>query len=426
LIEKVKMRQDRPTNLRTSHHQADTVLRLGWISLLNDVSGEAIARVLPLFMAGVLGAPMSAIGWVEGIAESTSTLVKPAFGRLSDRLGKRKDFIFWGYALSAIARPFLSIVGSVPEIGFLRFCDRFGKGVRTGARDALIAESSDFAHRQAPGARGNYGRSFGLNRAMDTAGALLSVAGFTFWVLSKHESAMTAASWRLLCLTLALPGLAALALIAWGIRDVPSDSEEATTRHRARARLPGELYRYIGVVGVFTLANSSDAFILLRSRELGFTLPGTLGLVMLNTAVAALSSLPASLLSERWGRRSLIAMGWTVYALCYGVLGSPFANRHSWIILPVVAVYGLFYGFTDSVERAWVADLAPQAARGRAYGLFGLVTGLVALPASALFGWAWERWGSSVPFLGSSAIALFATSLLFFCVRGRPTGARAG
>jgi MFS family permease len=380
------------------------VLRLGWVSLLNDISSEALTRMVPLYAASVLQAPMSAIGLIEGLADSTSTLLKPYFGRLSDRLRRRKDFVLWGYAFSALARPFLSIAASWPELAFLRFCDRVGKGVRTAPRDALLADSTVEGG-------GGHGRSFGINRAMDTAGALISVTGFALWLHFHGDTELTQGGWRMICLGLSVPGILALAVVALGVKEA---KQTPLPRSKTKAApLPAQLRRYFAVIGVFALANSSDAFILLRARELGYSALGILGLVALTSVVGACSALPASAWSDRVGRRNVLALGWTIYAACYAVLGTGLVSDNGWLVAAVLAIYGLFYGFTESVERAWIADLAPAQDRGRAYGIFGLIAGLIALPASLAFGWAWESWGSSVPFLASAAIAMFATALLF-------------
>ncbi|MGK5082789.1 MFS transporter [Bdellovibrionota bacterium FG-1] len=392
-----------------SHPPERNVLNLGLVSLCNDLASEVLARLVPLYVTGILGAPMSAVGAIEGIADSTATLLKPVFGALSDRLGKRKGFITLGYALSALARPLLALTGSWPEVAFLRFCDRLGKGVRTAPRDALIANT---------GSPSRHGRNFGLNRALDTLGALLGVTAFGVWTQSHGEVALTQKTWIWLCILFAIPGLLAVLLSIFGVREVLKTPSDKT--HSSPARLSGTFRRYLLVVGLFGLANSSDAFILLRARELGYGLPAILGMIGLFNLVSALTAIPAAALSDRMGRRTLIAMGWSIYALSYAIIGSPWVQKMPWLLALMIAVYGLFFGFTESVERAWVADLSTAPTRGRAYGAFGLVVGLAALPASTAFGWAWDRFGSEVPFYAASTIALMSISLLFALVPGTP------
>jgi MFS family permease len=377
------------------------ILLLGWVSLLNDIGSEVLIRVIPLFVVGVLGAPMKAVGAIEGVAESTATLLKPLFGALSDRWGSRKPLVVAGYAFSALSRPFLAIAGSWPEVGFLRFTDRLGKGVRTAPRDALLADSSE----------GAAGYAFGLNRALDTLGALLGVGTFATWAWLHGERELTARTWVGLTLACSIPGILAVALTQLSVTEPKAETPAAKAR-LAGPPLPGEFRRYLVVVGFFALANSSDAFILLKAQSDGFDLAETLGIVALLNVVSSMTSLPAAWLSDRVGRRALIAAGWVIYAGCYAGIGTIAVGR-PWVFAALVAVYGLFFGFTEGVEKAWIADLAPANARGKAYGFFGLVTGAVALPASLGFGWLWDRYGSDVPFVASAAVAMFAVALLF-------------
>jgi MFS family permease len=403
---------------RAREQGSANIIRLGWVSLLNDISSDALIRVLPLYISGVLGAPMAAVGAIEGIAEASATLLKPAFGRVSDRTGTRKPFVVWGYAFSAVTRPVLAFAGSWALAGFLRFTDRVGKAVRTAPRDALIADSSA----RSGGGRARYGRSFGINRAMDTLGALLSVGVLAFYLKLHGEVQITLDSWRFLCLGLAIPGALSVFVVIGGVADSPvlpkEPKKQSAAANPARsAALPPGLKRYFIAAGLFALANSSDAFVLLRLRELGFSLPGVLGFVALHSVVAAASSLPASALSDRMGRKPLLAAGWTVYLLTYAALGSKLLEHNLSLAPLVIAFYGLFYGFTEGVEKAFVADLAPSSARGQAFGVFGLVVGGLALPASTGFGAAWEHFGSSTPFFASAALAGAALISLFLFVR---------
>jgi MFS family permease len=278
--------------------------------------------------------------------------------------------------------------------------------VRTAPRDALIADSS---------IESKHGRSFGLNRSLDTVGALVGVSAFGLWSWAYGQNELTARTWVWLSLLCGIPGLLAVALTAWGVEEVARPAAAVSSSPAVKAPLNSTLKRYLIVVALFCLANSSDAFILLRAKEQGFGLPGILGMIALFNLVSAMTALPAAALSDRFGRRTLIAMGWTIYAFAYTLLGSPAARDPLWLAA-IIAVYGLFYGFTDGVERAWVADLAPSEARGRAYGIFGLVVGLAALPANAMFGWIWDRYGSETAFLSGAAIAFFATGFLLILV----------
>jgi MFS family permease len=381
---------------------SQNVLRLAWVSLLNDISSDALLRAFPLYISGVLGAPVAAIGVIEGLAEASATLLKPVFGRISDRWGKRKGFVAWGYGLSALSRPLLAFAGSWPQAGALRIVDRIGKSVRTGPRDALIADST--------GPSGRHGRSFGLNRAFDTLGGVLSVGALYGWLRWHGTVEISRESWRFLCLAMSLPGVVAVVLVALGIQDV---ARLVSTKTGSDTPLSPQLKRYLVCAGLFALANSSDAFVLLRLKELGYSLPATLVLVALNQLVSSFSSLPAAALSDHWGRKPLLTAGWVIYAVCYALLGSPVAAQGLLAVAPIIALYGLFYGFTEGVEKAWVADLAPPEGRGRAFGVFGLVVGGLAFPASTAFGLAWERWGSGVSFGLAAGLAAAATASLY-------------
>jgi MFS family permease len=213
-----------------------------------------------------------------------------------------------------------------------------------------------------------------------------------------------------------VPGFLALLVLLTGIRDVPAAIIAPVPV--PKTRLSPEIKRYFLVIGLFGLANSSDAFILLRAQELGFTLTEILALIALLNVVSSATALPAAILSDRFGRRALIATGWIIYAACYAAFslipGATTSPEARMLFIGTVAVYGLFFGFTESVEKAWVADLAPPDARGRAFGIFGLIVGISTLPASLVFGFLWDRYWSEVPFLASATIAFFATGLLFF------------
>jgi MFS family permease len=389
-------------------HPEKNVIRLGWISLLNDIGSETIIRLIPFYISGVLGASMAIVGTIEGLAETTSTLLKPTFGKLSDRLGKRKNFVLLGYVLSSAARPLLAFAGTPLAVGLLRVGDRFGKAVRTAPRDALISVTQS---KQTQGMR------FGMNRAMDTAGAIVGIglfALFIYWKSGNGETfRLTSLDWKILCLASLIPSLICVAILIWGIAEVPSRKPPEGT---ALAPFPAVLKRYLFSVGLFGLANSSDAFILLRSKDMGFSLLQILEMIILLNLFSSMTAIPATLLSDRFGRKTLILAGWVIYAGVYGGIGLGFGSHSVWVYGGLLAVYGLFYGFTEGVEKAWIADLTGPHERGRAYGWFGLITGLSALPASAVFGWAWDRFGDHIPFLGGAVLALIAALALLLIV----------
>jgi MFS family permease len=375
------------------------VLAFGVVSFLTDVSSEMIYPLLPLFLTAVLGAGPAFLGAIEGIAESTSALLKLVSGKLSDRVSRRKPLVVAGYGLSALARPLIALATAPAFVLAVRFCDRIGKGVRTSPRDALIADSVE------PELRG---RAYGFHRSMDHAGALLGpllAAGLLGWFGFELRTVFWCA---------AIPGVLAVALLLVGVREQPRPV--AATRDAGRALLPrGQLRTYLLILLLFTLGNSSDAFLLLRAGELGIT-PTLLPLLWaFFHLVKMLGAFPFGALSDRIGRRGVIVAGWGVYAAAY--LGFALATEpwHIWLLF---AGYGIFYGLTEGAEKALIADLAPEAERGGAFGWFNATIGLGALPASLLFGALWQWFGPLAAFGCGAALAAVAAGLLLVLVRG--------
>jgi MFS family permease len=374
------------------------VLILGLVSLLTDVSSEMIYPLLPLFLTGVLGAGPAFLGAIEGVAESTAALLKLASGYLSDRVPRRKPLVLAGYGLSALARPLVALAASPSFVLGVRFCDRIGKGVRTSPRDALIADSVE------PELRG---RAYGFHRSMDHAGALLGpllAAGLLGWFSLDLRTVFW---WA------ALPGLLAVALLVAGIRE-QSRPLPLPAHPAGKTVLPhGKLRAYLLILLLFTLGNSSDAFLLLRASELGVA-PAWLPLLWaFFHLIKMLSVFPFGALSDRIGRRGVIVAGWGIYAVAY--LGFALATNelHIWLLF---AGYGLFYGLTEGAEKALVADLAPAAERGGAFGWFNAAIGLGALPASLLFGALWQWFGPLAAFGCGAALAALAAVLLLTVV----------
>lgn len=377
------------------------VLVLGLVSFFTDVSSEMIYPLLPLFLTQVLGAGPAFLGVIEGIAESTASLLKLFSGILSDRMHGRKGLVLFGYSLSALMRPLIGSAVSPFMVLLIRAGDRVGKGVRTSPRDALIADSVD------PSVRG---KAYGFHRSMDHAGALvgpLIATGLLAWFVTGVRQVFWLA---------ALPGLAAVLLIVWKVREV-----EKPSRPSGQVRLAfipaGPLRRYLAVLFLFTLGNSSDAFLLLKAGHLGvpaFRIPLLWAFFHL---VKMLSSMPFGSLSDRVGRRGVILAGWAVYALSYLGYGLAVNEMQIWLLF---ALYGLYYGLTEGVEKAFLADLADPSLRGAVFGWYNFAVGAGALPASLLFGAVWQRWGGVAPFLVGASLAALAALLLLWLV---PTAA---
>jgi MFS family permease len=386
-------------------------------SFLNDLSSEMLATLLPLFLANVLGARTGVVGLIEGLAETTASLLKLFSGWLSDRLGRRKPLTVAGYALSTAARSLLFFATAWGWVLASRFGDKFGKGVRTAPRDALIADSI------APGQRG---LAFGLHRAGDTAGAVggLAVALAVVWFAQREAALLTRATFQTLTLLSLIPaGLAVLAL-ALGARETRLPLERRAAPRFGFALAPSEArFRYfLAVILVFTLGNSSDAFLVLRAQAAGLPLMGVLGMMItFNLLYAALSG-PAGALSDRLGRRRLLSAGWMLYGLVYLGFAQAEAGWQAWALM---AVYGLYYAATEGVARAYVADLVPAELRGSAFGVFNAAVGLMAFPASFIAGVLWQGalgWGGfgpSAPFYFGAALALVAAGLLSLMPAGQ-------
>ncbi|HEY5514023.1 MAG TPA: MFS transporter [Geomonas sp.] len=373
------------------------VLILGLVSFFTDVSSEMIYPLLPLFLTGVLGAGPAFLGMIEGIAESTASLLKLVSGIVSDRLHGRKRLVLFGYSISALMRPLIGSATSPLMVLLIRTGDRVGKGVRTSPRDALIADSVDPAVR---------GKAYGFHRSMDHAGALVGPLIATV-LLAYFVTDVRSVFWLA-----AIPGFIAVVLIVWKVREV--ERQSAAGLPMRLALLPaGPLRRYLLVLFLFTLGNSSDAFLLLKAGTLGvpaFRIPLLWAFFHL---VKMLSSMPFGSLSDRVGRRSVIVAGWCVYSLSYLGYGFAASELHIWLLF---AFYGLFYGLTEGVEKAFLADMSDPALRGAAFGWYNFAIGSGALPASLLFGLIWERAGGVAPFLFGAALSGVSALLLLLLV----------
>lgn len=376
---------------------------LGVVTLLNDLSSEVAVRTLPLFLANVLGVKTGIIGFIEGIAEGTATLLKIASGYLADRIGKRKALTVWGYGLSGFTKPLLYFADTWGLVLAVRFLDRAGKGIRTAPRDALIADVTPEPHR---------GRAFGFNKAMDKIGAVIGLLLAT-WILSVMQSGqeiLTRAGYQALVLLTVIPGLAAVFILALGVREPESLSVEPPKPILLSWQGLDRRFRsFLGVVVLFTLGNSSDAFLMLRAQTVGLSTMEIFLLVAAFNLVVSASSLPAGILSDRLGRRRLIIAGWFIYAIIY--LGFGVATS-AWEVQVLYILYGLYYGAFQGAASALVADLVPSERRGTAYGLFNAAIGVTVFPASVIAGLLWQWFNAASPFFFGAALAFLSACLL--------------
>jgi MFS family permease len=380
---------------------------LGFSSLVNDVASEMIYPLMPQFLLGVLGGNKLHLGIIEGVADSTASLLKLWSGAWSDRAGRRKGFIVFGYALAAAARPMISIATAPWHLFAARTADRIGKGVRAAPRDALVADSTP------PELRG---RAFGFNRAMDHLGAAIGPLLASAFLLAWPNQL------RLLFLLTIVPGLAVVTLVALGLKEIPADAlpppePAAQARGRTRKAPPhlslaplGRDFRwFLAALALFTLGNASDAFLLVRASELGVSTAMLPILWCAFHVVKSTGSLVAGRAVDRLGPRPLILVGWFVYAAVY--LAFAMATQ-AWQIWALFLTYGVFFALTEPAERTLAAVLAGDQQKGLAYGWFNFAIGVAALPASLLFGAIYQRFGPVAAFGWGAGLALLAAVVL--------------
>jgi MFS family permease len=387
------------------------------VSFFTDISTEMIYPLLPIFLAGVLGANASFIGAIEGVAETTASLLKLVSGWWSDRIGRRKLLVVVGYAIATIARPFTAMARNATQVLAIRLTDRIGKGIRTSPRDALLADSAP------PQARG---RAFGFHSAADNAGAVLGPL-MAFMILKLQGAGSFEGAGRLgahdeqalrnVFWLAAVPGLIALAILIVVVRDV---ARRETTADKDTETPGGGLSRrfwaYLVVVLLFTLGNSTDAFLLLRANQLGVPIAMAPILWALLNLVKTAGGTYGGQLSDTVGRKPLIVGGWLLYAAVYFAFGWATAAWHAWALF---AAYGIFYAMTEGTEKALVADIVPRSRRGSAFGWYNLAIGLGALPASLIFGKIWDRAGAPSAFMFGATLALIAAVLMAFVAPSR-------
>ena len=406
------------------------VVALGWVSFFTDLASEALYPVMPLFLVGTLGASPAILGLIDGLAEGISSGLRWLGGALSDRFARRKPFVFLGYAISAISKPVMGLAQLAvgwPLFLIGRTADRFGKSLRTAARDALIADSTEAQFR---------GKAFGLHRAMDTCGAILgplltllivaALAGIGPTLHAQWNGTGTGGIAKLplgwLFLFAVVPGLISSALVLISVREIrPTEKtqggEPGPTAPSGRPAVfqsfPRPFWHLIIANAVFSLANSSDSFLLLRSGELGLGFASVILVYALYNAVYALAATPLGNLSDRIGRKPILACGWIVYAIVYGGFALWHSPAAPWVLL---AIYGLYQALSEGVSKAMVSDLVPSAQRAGAIGLFYTVSGFGQLLASLLAGLIWSiRPGGMVTALAiGAAFALLGVGMLRF------------
>ncbi len=382
------------------------VFALSLVSLLNDTSSDIIYPLLPAFLALTLGASPMIIGIIEGFAESVAAFLKLFSGYLSDKFDSRKLPVFLGYSLASITRPLLAFVGSWQQVLFVRVADRAGKGIRGAPRDAIIAASVPDEKR---------GLAFGFNRAADHTGAVLGpiIAFLLLSYFAADASSPTAREYQQVFLFASVPVVVGLFVIVFFVKENKRGKSEeiisATPIKLSLKEFDGNFKRFLFVVALFTLSNSTDAFLLLRAEQAGIQ-PAVLPLLWMALHLSKVfSSLIFGDLSDRVGRKTLIFAGWILYALVYA--GFAFVGS-AWQAWALFVIYGVYFGLTEGAEKALVADLVQKEKRGTAYGFYNLAFSITVLPASIIFGALYNYFGADAAFLTSAAVSICAAVLL--------------
>ena len=381
-------------------------------SFLTDISSEMIFNLVPLFLANVLKAGTAVIGLIDGLAETTASLMKIYSGALSDRLGERKWITVIGYGLSALSKPFLYLANAWGWVLGVRVSDRLGKGIRTAPRDALVADSIDEKQR---------GLAFGLHRAGDTAGAFLgvAVAALIVWLTERGAADLTRRTFQVAVLVSIIPAILAVIVLAAGARETGIVKKSHVPVLSLKG-MDGRFKIFMLVLVLFTLGNSSDAFIILLGQKRGLDVVQILLMLMTFNLIYSVLAGPLGALSDKIGRRRLIIGGWIAYGLVYLGFG---LSRTGWQVWTLYGLYGIYYAASEGSAKALIADLVAPERRGTAYGLYNAAIGLTAFPASAIAGllwqgaFGWHGFGASAPFLFGAGLAILAGLLFWWLVR---------
>ncbi len=369
----------------------------GLVSLFMDISSEMVYPLIPLFLTGVLGTTKTTVGIIEGIAEATASILKVFSGWLSDKFGKRKLLMGIGYGVSTVSRPIIANAATWFEVLTARFIDRFGKGIRTAPRDAIIADSTG---------NSTLGLAFGFHRSMDTIGAVIG-PGISFLLLYLYANNL-----RLVFYASTVPALIAVAFIILFIKEKKHSAEE-------RARIPkltissfnGPFRHYLVVIGIFSLGNFADAFLVLQAENLGVE-RSLIPIIYLSfNIVYAVSSAPFGALADRIGLKRMILAGFILYALVYAGVGFSSTPAHLWALFPL---YGVYKGMSEGTQKAYLATLAPARQKATAFGVYHTVSGLALLPASIVAGYLWDHTGPEATFLYGSLMSILAAIIFSF------------
>lgn len=368
------------------------IIFTGLTSFLTDTSVKMVYSVMPMFLMSI-GASKTSLAIIEGIAESTAALIKALSGFWSDKIGKNKPFMLIGYGLSALIIPLYTFVVSPMQVLWLRFVERFGKGIRTAPRDSLIAGSV---------MNGATGRSFGLQKAMDNSGAIVGPL-IAFALLSSLPG-----NYRLIFLLAGIPAILAIFVIIFGIREAKKDKHELFTRFHFKD-FPVKYYFFLGIVFIFTLGNSTDALLLVKANEVGVKIALIPLVYMVTNAVSVLTSIPVGAISDRIGKEKILIIGYVIYAIVYYGFG---ITTNLGVIVSLFALYGLYSAATDGIQKAFISDLIDKNKKGTGLGIYNALLGITLLPASLIAGLLYDKINSSIPFYFGAATAFLSAVLM--------------
>ena len=369
------------------------VFVLGLVSFFNDVASEMIYPIVPIFLTSILGAPVAIVGLIEGIAESTASILKVVSGWLSDKLQKRKPFVVAGYSFSAISKILLSLAFSWPFVLFARFVDRFGKGTRTSARDALIAESSETSTR---------GKSFGFHRALDTLGA---VVGPLADLLAIH---FLDNNFCLIFFLAFIPACIGILLLFFFVKERKKEKNPDQVFHFSWRNLDPSFKVFLLISFIFALGNSSDAFLILRAQNLGLSVILVVLAYVLFNFTYAIFSMPAGIISDKIGPKKVLLSGFLLFSAVYLFFGLAQSSHFLWLLFPF---YGIYMALTEGVGKAYISNLIPQEKTGTAFGVYQTTIGLCTFFASLIAGLLWTYIGVSAPFIFGSVMAIISAFL---------------
>jgi MFS family permease len=368
----------------------------GFTSFLTDTSVKMVYSVMPMFLMSI-GASKTSLALIEGIAESTASLIKAFSGFWSDKIGKNKPFMLIGYGLSALIIPLYTFVVSPMQVLYLRFIERFGKGIRTAPRDSLIAGSVT---------RGESGRGFGLQKAMDNSGAIAGPL-IAFAMLS-----LLPGNYRLIFLIAGIPAILAIFVIIFGIREARKSKDELFAKFHF-SDFPGKFYFFLGIVFVFTLGNSTDALLLVKANEVGVKVAMIPLVYLITNVVSVLSAIPAGTLSDKIGKEKILIAGYLIYAAVYYGFG---VTTSTGAMVALFALYGLYSAATDGIQKAFISDQIGGNKKGTGLGIYNALLGITLLPASLIAGLLYDRVNSRIPFYFGAATALVSAILMLLFI----------